>query len=109
MSTDTGDSVIDALREALADPEKRHNFIDRMRERRGWKTYRIAQSRVCHWLDPEHASEFPAKELGEALRVLHHADFLEPLLALEAIELRNQRRKIRKVEPAAKRREEWAS
>ncbi len=103
MSIDPGDSMIDAVREGLSNPAKKHDFICRMMERRNWKTYDIARSRVCHWLDPNHAAEFPARELHEALRSIGHADFLESLLAIEATVLRANRR-VRKVEAAPRER-----
>lgn len=79
---------------------QRHQLLNKIRERRGWSgSLRQAQSRVAHWLDPEHQTTLPAYVLELAIEVWGHADFLEPLHAAELRALRQNRTRMRKVEP----------
>jgi hypothetical protein len=85
MASNQGVEALLQIREELRDPVQKKRFVDSQRERWGWTgwTYRQAHSRVDHMLDPEDHHFLPVEALADAIEILGHAEFLDPLLALE--------------------------
>ena len=97
--------VIDVLRHALRRPSRKHAFVDLQRERWGWQgSYRQAHTRVDQWLDEFDHHRFPVEALEDAVRVIGDAAFLDPLLHIEAVLLRQKRRDAEEIKTGRMRR-----
>ena len=59
---------------------------------------------MAHWFDPWDAHRFPVESLEDAVRVIGDAAFLDPLLHIEAVMLRQARRNGARVETGRARR-----
>jgi hypothetical protein len=99
MLADQGDECLEQIRELLRDPVKKHAFVNAFRERRGWvhSTYRRCLARVDQMLVVEDPHFFPVEAQADVIRIVGHAGFLDPLLALEAKCLRQKRREAQEI------------
>ena len=87
------EALISAIDEALrAHPLGILRFLELEAERRHWTcSYRQRRSEYAHWIDPDHPRSFDVRSLANVVRVVGHAEWLSPLLALEAREMRSRR------------------
>jgi hypothetical protein len=82
-------SIDDALRETSLGVLR---FLELEAERRGWRCgYRARRQAYQSWVDPNRPHAFDARALGNVVRIVGHAEWLAPLLALEARVIRERR------------------
>ena len=106
MLEDQGDECLKEIREMLRDPVKKHAFVDAQRERWLWlnSSFSRCQARVDQMLEPEDRHFFDIRGAADVIRVVGHAHFLDPLLALEAKVLRQKRRDAEEIKVGRMRR-----
>ena len=105
MSENAGESSLRALRAALQNPVVKKKLVDRLRERH-WPewSYRQAQARLDQMLEPTDPHGFKLEFIDLAIECVGDAEFLDPLLAVEAKVLRQLRRAHEAVPPLGGRR-----